>query len=290
MHVKRIVMGHLVNQHTVGKLNCQAVAIQRNFFYMIFTSYSDLLLCDKVLNDHVSHDFSVRVSILIQTVDSAEYNLVHGNCTIVAPTDNVVMPWTDSDRPHPVLFLTNVTQVDHVATHQLHLLVGPTKHEVLTIGKETDAAGIKIQLLFLPAFLTGNLVGRESLVPAADNQYIHRIRLRRHGCPLQAPDWRTSHHLRLLRAKLVSDGHVPVEQPESQMQSVRCPRHTQNLRVDPVLRHRLLFGGPQPQINCRATGQLLGDWVVVKALDGVAVVIFQHTLRYVGPNDDVFVR
>mmetsp|Transcript_100027 Transcript_100027/g.229618 ORF Transcript_100027/g.229618 Transcript_100027/m.229618 type:complete len:314 (+) Transcript_100027:2770-3711(+) len=290
MHVNRIVVRHLVDEHTIWQLYCQTVAIQRNFLHMILASYSYLLFSDQMLNNYVSHNFSVCISILIQAVDGAEYNLVHGHGTIVTATDDVVVPWTNCHRPHPVLFLTNIAEVDHVATHQLYFFVGPPENEIFTIGKETYAAWIEIQLLLLAALLTRDLVGRQSLVPATNHQNIHGICFRRHGRPLQAPDWRAAYNLRLLRAKLVSDGYVPIEQPKSQMQSICCPRHTKNLRVDPVLRNRFLFGRPQPQINSRATGKLLGDRVVVETLDGITMVVFQHALRDMGPNNHVLIR
>mmetsp|Transcript_55144 Transcript_55144/g.167627 ORF Transcript_55144/g.167627 Transcript_55144/m.167627 type:complete len:338 (-) Transcript_55144:658-1671(-) len=153
VHIQRVVVGHFVNQHLVGKLYCQPVAIHRNLLDIILASDTHLLLRDEVLNDDVGHDIPVGVAVLVQAMDSREDDLVHHDSPIIATDDHVVLPRPHGHRPNPVLPFAEIAQEDAFPAPQLHLLVAPAQHEIVAVGKEIDAARVEVQTMLPAIFL-----------------------------------------------------------------------------------------------------------------------------------------
>mmetsp|Transcript_21127 Transcript_21127/g.59379 ORF Transcript_21127/g.59379 Transcript_21127/m.59379 type:complete len:234 (+) Transcript_21127:2361-3062(+) len=68
VHVQRVVVGHLVDEHLVRQLHGEAVAVHRDLLHVVLAAYANFLLCDEVLDDNVGHHVAVSVAVLIQAV------------------------------------------------------------------------------------------------------------------------------------------------------------------------------------------------------------------------------
>mmetsp|Transcript_15563 Transcript_15563/g.27637 ORF Transcript_15563/g.27637 Transcript_15563/m.27637 type:complete len:377 (-) Transcript_15563:149-1279(-) len=283
-------MRDLVDQDLVGKLNGEAIPVDRNLLDIVLTPDPNLLLGHKVLDDDICHVVSVSVPVLVKSVHGGEDHLVHHDAAIVAADANVVLPWPNSCRPDPILALAQVSEHHAVAAPELHLLVAAGEHKVLTTGEEVNAARLEVQLVLATGLLTRHLVEGNRLVPASHDQDVCRVCLGLYRVPRQCPNGGCSHHIRLLLSELVSDANMAAEKAQSYVKAVICPRHGENLGVHLALRHRLLLRRPEAQVRGGAGGELLSDRVVRKTLDGLIVVILEDALCLVGPDDDLLVR
>mmetsp|Transcript_102145 Transcript_102145/g.284432 ORF Transcript_102145/g.284432 Transcript_102145/m.284432 type:complete len:200 (-) Transcript_102145:801-1400(-) len=122
VHVQRVVVRDLVDEHLVRQLHGQAVAIHRDLLHVVLASDTDLLLGDKVLDDDIGHDVAVGVAVLVQAMHRGEDNLVHHHGAVIATNHDVVLPGPHRHRPDPVLALSQVTQEDTFAAPELDLL------------------------------------------------------------------------------------------------------------------------------------------------------------------------
>jgi hypothetical protein len=66
--------------------------------------------------------------------------------------------------------------------------------------------------------------------------------------------------------------------------------HVQVRGTDLDLVHRLGFWRPEAKVSGCGAGQLLRDWVVCQALDGVIVGVLEDALCSAGPDDDGLIR
>jgi hypothetical protein len=74
----------LVDEYAVRQLNCNLVLVHSNFLDVVSAFDSDLFFGDQVLYDDISHAVSVRISIVKQSVNSVEDDLMTRNCAVVA--------------------------------------------------------------------------------------------------------------------------------------------------------------------------------------------------------------
>mmetsp|Transcript_81924 Transcript_81924/g.163133 ORF Transcript_81924/g.163133 Transcript_81924/m.163133 type:complete len:221 (+) Transcript_81924:539-1201(+) len=121
-------------------------------------------------------------------------------------------------------------------------------------------------------------------VPAADSKQAGALVAR--GVPLERPDGSVARDLHLLNARLVTQRDLAVEHAKREACAVVGPAHTEDARLDLVLRYRLLLGRPEPEVPRGPRSQLLRDTVVAQALDGVIVAVLEDTLGLACPDDD----
>mmetsp|Transcript_60574 Transcript_60574/g.174778 ORF Transcript_60574/g.174778 Transcript_60574/m.174778 type:complete len:200 (+) Transcript_60574:2706-3305(+) len=123
VHVQGVSWRYLVDQHLVRQLHSQAISIDSDLLDVVFATDPDLLLGHQMLNDDIGHDIPVSIPILVQSVHRAEHNLIHHHSPIVAPNDHVVLFWSYRCGPNPIVSLTEIAEVDALATPELDLLV-----------------------------------------------------------------------------------------------------------------------------------------------------------------------
>ena len=74
LHIVRVLIRDGVDYYLFWELNSQTILVNCDLLDIISAPNLDSGLRDQVLNNDISHEFSISISILIQAVNSVEFN------------------------------------------------------------------------------------------------------------------------------------------------------------------------------------------------------------------------
>lgn len=77
LHVVGILAGHTIYDDLFRELDSKTVLVDGDLLDIVAAPDLDSSLSHQVLNDHVGHQLSVSVTVLVEAVDSHEFDVVH---------------------------------------------------------------------------------------------------------------------------------------------------------------------------------------------------------------------
>jgi len=146
-------LSQLVDEHSVGKLHREPLAIHGDFLDVVLGLDSHLLLGGEVLDRDVRHKIAVRVPILVESVDRRKVELIHRHAPVVAPHCDVVLLGARCDGPDPIRPFADRLQLDAILGPERRLVVRPSKNEVFAVAEIACAARVVPQRLVLAQLL-----------------------------------------------------------------------------------------------------------------------------------------
>ena len=293
LHVMRVpdrpVVQQPVQHHAVGELHGELVFVDGDLLDERAALDAHAPLGDEVLHDDVRHRVAVRVAVVVQPVHRPEGQRVHADAPVLAPHRHGVRARPLPRAPHPRLFFADDGEVDAGDGGQPRLAVRAAHHHAVALPEEAHVARVVPQAFALARARAVQVVERERAIPATHRQDVG-LRAARLGAPSHRPARPAGFDLHLLAPGLVPHADAPIELPEREELAVVRPRHAQDLSRDPVLRHGLLLGRPQPEVPRGGGRELRASRTVRQALDGLTVAVPQHALCFVSPDDHSLIR
>jgi hypothetical protein len=276
LHVVRVAVRPVVQlpvqHHAVGELHGELVFVDGDLQNERAALDAHPSLGDQVLHDDIRHRVAVRVAVVVQPVHRPEGQRVHADAPVLAPHRHGVRARPLTRAPHPRFFCAHDGEVDAGDGGEPRLAVRARHHHAVALPEETHVARVVPQALGLTRLRAVQVVKRERAVPAPHRQDVG-LRAPRLGAPPHRPARPPGLDLHLLAPGLVPHADAPVELTEREELAVVRPRHAQNLPRDPVLRHGLLLGRPQPEVRRGRGRELRASRTVRQALDGLAVAV-----------------
>jgi len=102
-----------------------------------------------VLDDHIGHELSVSVSLLVQPMHLVHVDLVKLNLAIVSSSEDGLVGWVHRSRPNPVLHLSHCSEEHSFSVPQCDLLVAAGHGHIVAFWKEGYRAWVKAKLLLV---------------------------------------------------------------------------------------------------------------------------------------------
>lgn len=147
LHVVRVLARHTVYDDLFGELDGETVLVDGYLLDIIAAPDLDSGLSHQVLNDHVGHQLSIGITVLIKAVDSHEFDVVHRDQSIVSACEHIFRYWVDCRCPYPLVELGYSTQKHAIFVPQGQFLVTATDCHVLTGRVKRYRAWIKSKVL-----------------------------------------------------------------------------------------------------------------------------------------------
>lgn len=155
-----------------------------------------------MLDDHVRHQLAIRVTVLIETMNCEELDIVHCDAPAVGTREYRLADGVNGGLPDPVLQLGYSAQQHAVFVPESQLLVAASHGHVFTSWEERDAARVEAEVFVVANLLVllaaRDLVNRELLVPTSRNEEVvgslELLRAKGH-CPHCLLTLRDSHQL-----------------------------------------------------------------------------------------------
>lgn len=88
LHVVWVVRLNRVDDDLLWKLHRKPVLVDRDLFDVVTASNLDSRLGHEVLNDHISHQFAIRISFLVQAMHLVKFNFERRQCSVVGASEN----------------------------------------------------------------------------------------------------------------------------------------------------------------------------------------------------------
>lgn len=115
-----------------------------------------------MLDYHISHQLSVGVTVLVQSVNCHKLNVVNRQQTVVSASKYILRYWVHSSRPDPLVELGHSSQEDTVFVPKGKFLITAANSHVFTCGIERNGARIESKVLItshlLIVFTTRQLI------------------------------------------------------------------------------------------------------------------------------------
>ena len=102
-----------------------------------------------MLDDHISHQLSVGVSLLIEAMNLVHMNMVKLNLPVVSSSKNCSVCWVDRSCPDPVFHFANSTKKNTLSVPEGDLSVAARHDHVVTFWEEGDRAWIEAKVFLI---------------------------------------------------------------------------------------------------------------------------------------------
>jgi hypothetical protein len=90
LHIVRILVRDRVDDDLLRELNGQTILINGDLLDVISAPDLDSGLSNQVLNNDISHELSVSISILIQPMNRIKFNRIHANGSRIRPCKDIL--------------------------------------------------------------------------------------------------------------------------------------------------------------------------------------------------------
>ena len=132
LHIKRIISLHTVNNYLLWELNCKTVLVYCDFLNIVSASDFNSGFSDQMLDNYISHQFTIGVSFLIKSMDTFEVNTVRYNITVIRSCKYRICKLVHTYSPNPILNFTNFTKLDALLVPECDLLITSCQYEKFT--------------------------------------------------------------------------------------------------------------------------------------------------------------
>jgi hypothetical protein len=146
LHVKGVIGLDAVDNDFFWELHCETVLVYCDFLNVVTASNFDTRFSHKVLDNNIGHEFTVRVSFLVQAVHTGEVYSVRDDVTVVGASKDCVGCLVYADTPNPVPNLSDLAKFDALLIPECNLLITTRHYEILSGGVERNRTGVKAEL------------------------------------------------------------------------------------------------------------------------------------------------
>ena len=124
-HIILILSIHCINDDLLWQLHSQSIFIDGNSLNIVTTTNFDSCFGYQVLNDNISHQLSISVTLLIKTMNRHELYFEHLDLSSVVGSKDRFILWSSSNSPTPVTHFPNSSNQNSFFVPQSDFLIRP---------------------------------------------------------------------------------------------------------------------------------------------------------------------
>ena len=132
LHVEWVICLHRIDDDLLRKLNSESVFVDSNLLNEITASDFYARFCNKMLDNHIGHQFTISVSLLVEPMNFVKLYTVGSKATVIRSSENCLSTRVYTCSPNPVIHFANFSKSDSFLIPEMNLLVTASHNKILS--------------------------------------------------------------------------------------------------------------------------------------------------------------
>ena len=132
LHVEWVICLHRVDDDLLRELNSESIFVDGNLLNEITASDFYARFCDKMLDNHICHQFTISVSLLVESMNFVKLYTIGSKATVIRSTENCLSARVHTCSPNPVIHFANFSKSDSFLIPEMNLLVTASHNKILS--------------------------------------------------------------------------------------------------------------------------------------------------------------